>query len=268
MAQPGRARCQSRRLHVHLGGGLWPSRSGALGAGRSAERPSVPRSGNSTTWAGSGSPRTCWWTQAPQPRASRWQGTRVDDPQRPRRADLGIDVCIDVWGQDPDQHGQVGGQRHRGQRLTGCRTRSRASTSASSFGDSLWPGRRGCQRGACRVGESGSLAFGDEIDRAHGVLTWASTSSSMSGCRVRSDADKLVDAGIVARGSLVAARSLGHHLLLRVSESLCCLVAVDVREVRQGSGTLRPWLSTTWLIHPQRSGAGRPRLPRSGDSSK
>jgi len=67
LAQPGRARCQSRHLHVHLGGCLWPSRSGALGAGRSVERPSVPRSGNSTTWAGSGSPRTSWWTQAPRP---------------------------------------------------------------------------------------------------------------------------------------------------------------------------------------------------------
>ena len=89
---------------------------------------------------------------------------------------------------------QAGGRRHRDQRLTGDRTRSWASSSASSFGDSLL---------------------------------------------------KLVDAGIVARGSLVAARGLGHQRLPRVSGTLCGLDAEDVREARPGSGFPRPWLSAT-----------------------
>ena len=67
--------------------------------------------------------------------------------------------------------GQVGGRRLRGPGLTSCRTRSWASTSASSFGDSLLPCRRGCQRGASRIRDSASLAFGDMTENARGVQT-------------------------------------------------------------------------------------------------
>ena len=158
LAQPGRACRQARHLRFHPGGLRWPARPGALCVGRRAGRPCVPRSGEPTTWAGSGPPRTMGGSQASRPGVSWLPVTRVVDSRRPRRADLGVDVFVDVWGQGPVRHGQVGGRRHRDQRLTGGRRRSWASTSSSSCWDSLLPCRRGRRRGASRIGDSASLA--------------------------------------------------------------------------------------------------------------
>ena len=77
-------------------------------------------------------PRTMGGSQASRPGVSWLPVTRVVDPRRPRRAALGVDVPIDVWGQGPVRHGQVGGRRHRDQRLTGDRTRSGASSSVGA----------------------------------------------------------------------------------------------------------------------------------------